>query len=169
MAGSYKAMSGFANTSGTYGGFWNEVQSAKKDFPAGRGAFHGDGASGMKPEKIANVTDGLSNTIFVGERHTKTHFTRGPFWADSFNLYTMGAVYPPVVANLQLTLVADYDRCQASINSNYCKYGWGSLHSQGVINFVFGDGSVRNVSRNIDLNILGALSTIKGKEVVPDF
>jgi prepilin-type N-terminal cleavage/methylation domain-containing protein len=84
MAGSYKVMTGFANTSGTYGGFWNEVQSAKKDFPAGRGAFHGDGSSGMKPEKIANVTDGLSNTIFAGERHTKTHFTRGPFWADSF-------------------------------------------------------------------------------------
>src|SRR5207245_7011879 len=74
MAGSYKAMTGFANTSGTYGGFWNEVQSAKKDFPSVKAAFHGDGASGMKPEKRANFADGLSNAHDVGSRLALTQF-----------------------------------------------------------------------------------------------
>src|SRR5262249_55951510 len=74
-AGSYKAMTGIGDTrtTNTFGGFWNEVQTALRAHPAGKGAFHGDGYSGLAPERMAGVTDGLSNTIFVGERHTRTH------------------------------------------------------------------------------------------------
>jgi prepilin-type N-terminal cleavage/methylation domain-containing protein/prepilin-type processing-associated H-X9-DG protein len=167
MAGSYKVMTGIGNASSTntYGGFWNEVQDAKTAHPAGRGAFHGDGSSGMKPDRIASVTDGLSNTIFVGERHTKTHFTRGPFWADTFNLYSKGATYPGLT---NIYLQPDYDLCASKIDANFCKYGWGSLHSGGI-NWLFGDGSVRSISTNIDMLILQNLSTIAGGEVVPDF
>ena len=110
----------------------------------------------MKPERIATITDGLSNTLFVGERHTKTHFTRGPFWADSFNLYTKGASWP-----FSITLVADYDLCASKVNSNYCKYGWGSMHPGGISS-LFGDGSVRGIRTNIDMNIFMALSTVAG-------
>src|SRR5262245_57383790 len=90
MAGSYKVMTGIGNTSttNTYGGYWDEIQDALKNNPAGKGAFHGDGYSGLQPEKLATISDGTSNTLFVGERHTRTHYTRGPFWADSFNLYS---------------------------------------------------------------------------------
>jgi prepilin-type N-terminal cleavage/methylation domain-containing protein len=167
MAGSYKAMTGIGNTSSTncYGGFWNEVQDAKAAHPAGRGLFHGDGASGMKPEKIANVTDGLSNTIIVGERHTKTHFTRGPFWADTFNLYTKGATYPGLT---NIYLQPDYDLCASKVDANYCKYGWGSLHLGGI-NWLFGDGSVHNLTTNIDMAVFQELSTIAGGEAIPDF
>jgi prepilin-type N-terminal cleavage/methylation domain-containing protein/prepilin-type processing-associated H-X9-DG protein len=172
---SYRAMTGIGNTSNTntYGGFWDEVKDAQKANPTGRGAFHGDGSSGMKPERIANVTDGLSNTIFVGERHTRTHMSttfphpaaRGAFWADSFNLYSKGAAYARVT---NLYLQPDYDLCASQINANYCKYGWGSLHPGGI-NWLFGDGSVRNLTINIDMNLFVALSTIAGGEVLPDF
>jgi len=148
-----------------YAGFYNEVQTAKAAHPAGRGAFHGDGASGMKPEKIANVTDGLSNTIFVGERHTKTHFTRGPFWADTFNLYSLGATYPSLT---NVYLQPDYDRCADAVNENYCKYGWGSLHAGGI-NWLFGDGSVRNLTTDINMIVFMDLSTIAGGEAIADF
>src|SRR5207237_367319 len=96
MAGSYKAMTGIGDVSSTntYGGFWNEVQTAMKANPSGMGAFHGDGYSGLGPSRLNDVIDGLSNTIFIGERHTRTHPTRGPFWADSFNLYSKGASWP---------------------------------------------------------------------------
>jgi prepilin-type processing-associated H-X9-DG protein len=171
MAGSYKAMSGIGigpgsgNSTDNYAGFYTEVQAALASHPGGKGAFHGDGASGMKPEKIANVTDGLSNTIFVGERHTKTHFTRGPFWADTFNLYTMGASYPGIT---NAYLQPDYDMCARAIDENYCKYGWGSLHTGGI-NWLFGDGSVRNITTDINLTVFMDLSTIAGGEAIPDF
>jgi prepilin-type N-terminal cleavage/methylation domain-containing protein/prepilin-type processing-associated H-X9-DG protein len=162
MASSYKAMSGIGNTANTntFGGYWDEVQSALAAHPGGKGLFHGDGYSGLGPERMASILDGTSNTLAVGERHTRTHINRGPLWADTFNLYTMGASWP-----YSITLQPDYDACQASINANYCKYGWGSLHTAGI-NFLFCDGSVRNVTNNIDMNTFMALSTIAGGEVI---
>jgi prepilin-type N-terminal cleavage/methylation domain-containing protein/prepilin-type processing-associated H-X9-DG protein len=163
MASSYRGMSGIGDTKTvwTYAGFWNEVQTAQKAHPAGRGAFHGDGYSGLQAERMASFTDGTSNTIVVGERHTKTHFTRGPFWADTFNLYSLGASWP-----FSQSMIPDYDQCAAMINSNYCKYGWGSLHAGGIP-FLWGDGSVRMVRDGIDMNVFMALSTVAGDEVVP--
>jgi prepilin-type N-terminal cleavage/methylation domain-containing protein/prepilin-type processing-associated H-X9-DG protein len=166
MAGSYKAMTGVGDGMvGDYAGGHAEVQAARKLYPGLQGAFHGDGASGMRPERIANITDGLSNTIFVGERHTRTHFTRGPFWADTFNLYTLGAAYP-AVSNVYLQ--PDYDLCANQANADYCKFGWGSFHPGGI-NWLFGDGSVRNLTTDIDMTIFVALSTIAGGEIIPDF
>jgi prepilin-type N-terminal cleavage/methylation domain-containing protein/prepilin-type processing-associated H-X9-DG protein len=166
MAGSYKAMTGVGDGMvGDYAGGHAEIQAARKLYPGRQGAFHGDGASGMRPERIANITDGLSNTIFAGERHTRTHFTRGPFWADTFNLYTLGAAYPGVS---NIYLLPDYDPCASQVNPDFCKFGWGSLHPGGL-NWLFGDGSVRNLTIDIDMTIFVALSTIAGGEVIPDF
>src|SRR5207302_644175 len=124
---------------------------------------------------------GTSNTILVGERHVKPGPTaealaRGPFWANSFNLYTGGAVYLPWqnIPNVKLTLSPDYATCANSAtatppgtgNSNYCKYGWGSFHSGGNLNWLFGDGSVRSTTTGISFDVLGALMTISGGEVV---
>jgi prepilin-type N-terminal cleavage/methylation domain-containing protein/prepilin-type processing-associated H-X9-DG protein len=165
MTGSYKAMSGVgdASSANNFGGYWNQVQAALHVHPAGRGAFHGDGASMLRPERFGNVKDGLSNTIFVGERHTTTHASRGAFWADSFNLYSLGASWP-----YSSTLLADYDLCKSQVAENFCKYGWGSVHPGGI-NFLFGDGSVRSIPVSIDMDVFMALSTINGGEVIPDF
>jgi prepilin-type N-terminal cleavage/methylation domain-containing protein/prepilin-type processing-associated H-X9-DG protein len=165
-ASSYKVMSGIGDTGSTdtYAGYWNEVQQAKAANPKGRGPFHGDGQSGLSPETFATILDGTSNTIFAGERLTRDHPTRAPFWADSFNLYNAGAAWP-----YGLTLLADYDYCQSQINSNYCKYGWGSLHAGGNLNFLFGDGHVAIVTISIDMKVFMGLSTISGGEVTPDY
>ena len=63
---------------------------------------------------------------------------------------------------------ADYDRCASQVNSNYCKYGWGSLHTGGI-NFLFGDGSVRSLPKSIDSTVFIALSTVAGGEVNVNF
>jgi prepilin-type N-terminal cleavage/methylation domain-containing protein/prepilin-type processing-associated H-X9-DG protein len=166
-ASSYKAMTGKGVYTGPYageqfGGFYNEVQDSLKTFPTGKGLFHGDGASGLRPERIASVTDGLTNTIIVGERHTKTHYSRGPFWADSFNLYTTSAAWPSSVQFLP-----DYDACiKQAANPAFCKYGWGSMHPGGM-SFLFGDGSVTSISPTIDVTVFLALSTIAGDEIIP--
>jgi type II secretory pathway pseudopilin PulG len=169
-AGSYRCMTGIGNTSNTntYGGYWDEVRSALSAHPTGRGAFHGDGYSGLQPERLAGIVDGTSNTLFVGERHTITHPTRGPFWADSFNLYSSGATYAAIPGG-NMYLQPDYDACQAQINANYCKYGWGSLHAAGNIPFLYGDGHVGLIPPTIDQNVFIALSTIAGGEVIPNF
>jgi prepilin-type N-terminal cleavage/methylation domain-containing protein/prepilin-type processing-associated H-X9-DG protein len=167
MASSYRAMSGRGDTSSTdtFAGYYNEVQTAAGVHPGGRGAFHGDGQSGLQPEKLTTILDGTSNTLFVGERHTKTHLTRGPFWGDAFNLYNAGASWP-----YSATLIPDYDACTNLVsNANYCKYGWGSLHTTGIINFVFGDGHVQGISPGIDMNVFIALSTVAGGETIPSF
>jgi len=165
MASSYKVMTGIGDPSSTYtyAGYWNEIQTAQKANPQGRGAFHGDGQSGLSPERFSGITDGTSNTIFVGERHTKTHFTRGPFWADTFNLYNAGASWP-----YSASLLPDYDSCAAQVNANYCKYGWGSLHAGGI-NFLLGDGHVTLINTGIDMTVFAKLSTIAGGEVIPSF
>jgi prepilin-type processing-associated H-X9-DG protein len=142
------------------------VQDAQNAHPNGRGAFHGDGFSGLKPERMLSVTDGLSNTIFIGERHTRTHPTRAQFWADSFNLYSKGATYRGVSTSFYLA--PDYDYCASKTNANYCKYGWGSFHTGGI-SFLFGDGHVRSLPATIDNEVFIALSTIAGGEVNPDF
>jgi prepilin-type N-terminal cleavage/methylation domain-containing protein/prepilin-type processing-associated H-X9-DG protein len=172
-ASSYKGMSGLGNSknSNTYSGFWDEVIDARNINPQGRGLLHGDGASGLSPERFASVTDGTSNTIVIGERSTRPGpteeaYRRAPFWADSFNLYSLGAAYP-----FSATLLEDYYGCSqtfGSTSSNYCKYGWGAFHG-GVINWLFADGSVHALSKTIDINVFMALSTVAGGEVLPDF
>jgi prepilin-type N-terminal cleavage/methylation domain-containing protein/prepilin-type processing-associated H-X9-DG protein len=171
MSSSYRFMSGLGrcDVTQTFAGYWDQVQAALATYPRGKGAFHGDGYSGLSPTRVIDITDGTSNTLFIGERHiSSASVGRGPFWANSFNLYTGGAAFPPLAANSNLMLSADYDTCAQTINPNCCKYGWGSVHT-GTINFVFGDGSVRFIYQSIDLNVFGALATIAGGEVVPSF
>ena len=164
MASSYKAMSGQSDPANgiTYGGYDTEASAAYAAFPQAKGAFHADGLSGLAPETLQSISDGTSNTLFVGERHTKTHVTRGPFWADSFNLYTLGGS-----GTSSSTLLADYDLCVANIGTdNPCKYGWGSFHGSGI-NFLYGDGHVSAITPFINTQVFVNLSTIAGGEVIP--
>jgi prepilin-type N-terminal cleavage/methylation domain-containing protein/prepilin-type processing-associated H-X9-DG protein len=174
MAGSYRVMTGIGELSSTdtFGGYWDEVQAAFKAHPQGRGAFHGDGYSGLAPERFSNITDGTSNTLFVGERHTLTRPGRAPFALSTFNLYNAGATYAAIPGG-NVYLYPDYANCAtvmgsvAGGNENYCKYGWGSNHTGNSINFLFGDGHVHSIDPNIDQNLFIGLSTIAGNETIP--
>jgi hypothetical protein len=79
-----------------WGGFPSEVLFNFNQSAGSRGILHTDWPGSPAPaERIACITDGTSNTLFFGERTTKTHhpttagFSRGTFWADSFNLYDL--------------------------------------------------------------------------------
>ena len=124
-------------------------------------------AKQLAGEAIADIRDGTSTTLAVGERSTRTHQTRGTFWADSFNLYSLSAMYKN-----SASLMNDYDLCVktlAPLDPAPCKYGWGSFHGGGVINFVFCDGHVTTITPNIDLNVFAALATIANGEVIPNY
>jgi len=144
-------------------GYPSEVQVNMAQGPGLRGILHTDWTpGGPGPESFASVTDGTSNTLVVGERHTRTHISRGTFWADSFNLYNLSGAY-----NQSAALLADYDKCLTiASDPAQCKYGWGSFHT-GVINFLYGDGAVRPVKTSIDMRVFTYLATVAGGEIIP--
>jgi prepilin-type N-terminal cleavage/methylation domain-containing protein/prepilin-type processing-associated H-X9-DG protein len=97
--------------------------------------------------RLAEVTDGLSNTIFVGEVRGDCMIpvTRG--WAHGSNTNGMiSTIYP-----------MNYDTCTKDLSKGPCRwwdnwsteFGFKSLHPGGV-NFTFGDGSVHFLTQNID-------------------
>jgi prepilin-type N-terminal cleavage/methylation domain-containing protein/prepilin-type processing-associated H-X9-DG protein len=165
MTGSYRGMSGVSSTGfDQWAGFPSEVIKNSQTNAGLRGILHTDWQGGpVSPEKISGISDGTSNTLVVGERTTRTHNTRTTFWANSFNLYSLSGAF-----NQSATLLNDYDKC-ATIASDIaqCKYGWGSFHS-GVINFVYGDGSVRTISTSINMTTFTYLATVAGGEVIAE-
>lgn len=116
-----------------------------------------------------DMTDGSSNVIVVGERYTPTGSTASqPVIGDAtwvgvaFNDDTAGqgnalgeASFPINAFNTSST-----PRPQTT--------GFGSLHSGGCY-FLMGDGSIRFISQNINMNTYRQLSRIADGAVVGDF
>jgi prepilin-type processing-associated H-X9-DG protein len=130
--------------------------------------------------KMANVTDGASNTIFVAERSSNLayaactgavtggqvppnagHLSYGP---EGPGLLVLGHTgNPPTQFEINLGVV---DVPPHTPNSTVCHVDdfW-SMHPQGV-NFLFVDGSVRQINNTINPLIYGALGTRAGGEVI---
>jgi prepilin-type processing-associated H-X9-DG protein len=128
-----------------------------------RGIMHATGRGGATAERIANITDGTSNTLMVGEYATRTQLNRRTFWAYAYTSYNESCV----TFAQSRTLLNDFILCSntAPRGSNQCKRAWGAFHS-GVLNFAWCDGSVRPVTTSIDMNfVMPAMATIAGGEV----
>ncbi len=161
---SYRCMGGKTNANG----WWDNEQWTSIAGSAGkswRGVLHAIGRRGLTTERMGTVTDGTSNTLMVGEMHTRTRPRRGTFWAYTYTSYNSS----DASINQPRILLGDYDRCVrigGPGGSNACKRGWGSFHDGQIIQFVNVDGSIRIVSQNIDMSIFTDLATIAGGEVV---
>jgi prepilin-type N-terminal cleavage/methylation domain-containing protein/prepilin-type processing-associated H-X9-DG protein len=158
--GSYRCMAG--RSDGT--GWWDA--DSNSHFPMEwRGVLHQvserNVSRKLTTERIANVKDGTSNTLAVGEMASKTHQSRRTFWAYTYTSYNASDATPQ-----SRTLLVDYDRCVevgGTGGANPCKRGWGSFHPGGL-QFVFCDGSVRMLRGNIDMELFCELATIDGGE-----
>jgi prepilin-type N-terminal cleavage/methylation domain-containing protein len=158
---SYRGCSGY--TDGTV--FWDgPTQPSEANFHAKwRGVFHivGNvpGLFNTSPVKLAQITDGTSKTLFVGEAVNASRHPRGTFWAYSYTSYNKNMIF-----NDPRTLLGDYARCIATAGGiEPCKRSWGSLHVGGL-HFLFGDGSARFVTVNVDMKLLVNAATIAGGE-----
>jgi len=134
----------------------------------GRGGWRGaitlvddlTAGSQLQPVRQAEVQDGTSNTVLIGEAHKpKDRPDRAPFWALGGNTYTIRIMQ----VNAWSLRYLEYDKCEAAWPSNHCQRGYGSYHPGGL-NFAFADGSTRPISRNVEMAIIGAVSSIQGGE-----
>lgn len=122
--------------------------------------------------EIRQVTDGLSHTLMFGERnHEDPEFDRlyptfplagwcGWAWTKVVNSVGDNIGHSAVPINYMIPQGSSgmdvvYDRLSA----------WGSWHQKGA-NFCKADGSVHFYSDSMELSVLQALSTIRGREVV---
>jgi prepilin-type processing-associated H-X9-DG protein len=117
---------------------------------------------------VANVTDGLSQTLFVGERSLQ--LGNSTTWVGSVTgavLYPsgngIGRVVPELAPGLVLGHVGERvgpgDR-NSEVNQFY------SLHAGPGANFLFGDGHVSFLRATMDYKTYLALATRAGGEAV---
>jgi prepilin-type processing-associated H-X9-DG protein/prepilin-type N-terminal cleavage/methylation domain-containing protein len=131
------------------------------------GAFGTNGAA-----RLADILDGTSNTIAVGEARQQmcsTYF--GPRWGAGVHTAVHGRtsdyrfhINYPAGRNKNDGLCW-YDGIPDSLAILQYAWGFGSWHSGGA-NFVFCDGSVHFLPDTMSFPVLQALSSINGSEVV---
>ena len=100
--------------------------------------------------RFADVRDGLSQTIFVGERNSKIDYSS---WVGV--VHGVKNAIPRIVGTTAIT-------------PNHPQAGFEafSSHHRGVTQFLFGDGSVHVISDQVDGEMFRALGTRRGSEVI---
>jgi prepilin-type processing-associated H-X9-DG protein len=167
---SYQGVSGLNCTEGT-GGF-NPV-------PGPTGLLFRTDNKKLRPVRFAQVTDGLSNTVMVGERPPSNDLVFGWLFAgagQSVGFVSTGSA-DVVMGVRELNKVASYyPNCpsgdnnpyhfqQGSLNNPCDMFHYWSLHAGGA-NFLLADSSVRFLAYSAD-TILPALATRDAGDLGP--
>jgi len=105
---------------------------------------------GASKVKFSSITDGLSQTVLIGERDW---VCRAGVWAGVRNYNGNGNVGNQ--ASLGLVDVKINDPTLDANSNPLCEGGFSSRHASGA-HFVLGDGSVRFVSENIHFDMTSA-------------
>ena len=135
--------------------YW-EGMSIGDDYVASRGAFRYKPTK-PPPLRFADVLDGLSNTLFIGERHIPNYrFGYSPdssiFNGDHGSSMKQAGIDAPLAKGARDTRGGVF----------------GSYHP-GVCQFVFGDGSVHALQVSIDVTTLNRLADRFDGEIVSGF
>jgi prepilin-type N-terminal cleavage/methylation domain-containing protein/prepilin-type processing-associated H-X9-DG protein len=108
--------------------------------------------------RMSDCTDGLSNTIYIGEVRNACsgHVDIGWSLSNKWGAFTQVPINFDSCRTQAQATTEKLDMCYALCNWN-AEVGFKSLHPNGA-QFVFGDGSVRFLPQNIDMvtyNYLG--------------
>jgi prepilin-type N-terminal cleavage/methylation domain-containing protein/prepilin-type processing-associated H-X9-DG protein len=111
--------------------------------------------------RFGNITDGLSNTLFFGEKHVRNNqFGNGNSEGD-------GSVYNGDILAFACRPAGRFNPLALGPNERF-RTQFGSYHP-GVCQFAFGDGSVRAIAVNISPTILDVLAIRDDGTPIPNF
>lgn len=111
--------------------------------------------------RMADITDGTSNTLLIGESHVprgeenKTPYNGPAYFGRHLTNYSR-------IGGPGVPLAHHRDDQRANL------YSFGSSHS-GIVQFALADGSVRGVSTSISTRVLGNLANRHDGETVGEF
>ncbi|HEY4259524.1 MAG TPA: DUF1559 domain-containing protein [Schlesneria sp.] len=129
---------------------------------------------------IRDITDGSSNALVVGERYTPqessgtvANLTTGDcFWAGvpiGASPGTSGGSWLQAAAVGECTTKVNFGNSTGSGGSpRVDTAGYGSMHTGGC-HFLMGDGAVKFISENVDMNTYRALSRISDGNITGEF
>ena len=114
--------------------------------------------SGGQGVRFSDITDGLSNTLLVGEKHVPlNHFGAGPLDSSAYNGdYFLSHARPAG---------PDYPLAQTLTEISPV---FGSYHTF-VVQFAFCDGHVELLKRSISPATLGLLASINDGKPIPSY
>ncbi|HKB34915.1 MAG TPA: DUF1559 domain-containing protein [Gemmataceae bacterium] len=113
--------------------------------------------------KTSDISDGLSSTLFIGERAASMSYTT---WTGAVTGGTVPSRRDPAAAELAAALVLGHAGPHLPNNPLVTDAdAFSSNHPQGV-NFLFGDGSVRSINSSIATPTYDALATRAGNESI---
>jgi prepilin-type N-terminal cleavage/methylation domain-containing protein len=147
------------------------LTSASTGLGSQRGAFFVNSNT-----KIKDVTDGLSNTLVMGEFRPNFLRVLSPTFYRETGLESIGpnARWSPWAASIFLENIGSVKGMKYSPNQVFAPYNdrtkdvwplpFSSEHPQGT-SMLYGDGSVAFFSENVDITVWRNLSTIAGGEV----
>ena len=117
---------------------------------SGRGIFYRNSRT-----RIADVTDGLSNTLMIAERSAAASMATwvGVLPGATWRSVNDEANYRGIPANLAAALVLGHAcRDHPPSSAQGVAEDFSSRHTQGI-NALFGDGSVRSVHSGVDMKV----------------
>ncbi|WP_020474789.1 DUF1559 domain-containing protein [Zavarzinella formosa] len=145
-------------------GAYTDYDQPSSNSASGAGAFGNNSKT-----KIADITDGTSNTLGIGEclqikDGVGTSATYGPYWGAGTHTSVHGRIYAS----------SQYGAINAKADPTCtkgpaCAYAWvfSSRHTGGA-NFVLCDGSVRFIRDTMTLSVQVAYATKAGSEVITE-
>ncbi len=150
-----------------YVGFHDALIGFPSPAPPPTGIFHGLAKTTGENVTMASVTDGLSNTIIIGEAPNSLH----GLWAGHKNF---GNQISPI--NMKYSAAnTQFPDCVSNmwsrpVGSLGCNYGQ-SLHSHHTsgAHVCMADGSIHFLGENMSYDVIKSLISYKGKELIGEF
>ncbi len=134
---------------------------AMTDYAASDLENNGVLAYGYAGNKMALVTDGLSNTLMLGDKRMDLTYL-GEFQSDDNEGYTDGWDHDVVRLTTSQPALDSHD------GSGWGEEKFGSSHAGGF-NAILCDGSVRMISYGINLTVFSNLGSMQDGQVLPPY